>query len=45
MLDGPLPIDVSFHDEQLAVINVANGTPWYAAMLITLLINIYHLAL
>ena len=27
MLDDPLPIDDSFPDEQLAVINVANSTP------------------
>ena len=26
----PLPIDDSFPDEQLAAINVANSTPWYA---------------
>ena len=30
VLDDPLPIDDSFPDEQLAAINVANGTPWYA---------------
>ena len=30
MLDDPLPIDDSFPDEQLAAINVANSTPWYA---------------
>ena len=30
MLDDPLPIDDSFPDEQLAAINVANDTPWYA---------------
>ena len=30
MLDDPLPIDDSFPDEQLAAINVVNGTPWYA---------------
>ena len=30
VLDGPLPIDDSFPDEQLAAINVANGTHWYA---------------
>ena len=30
VLDDPLPIDDSFPDEQLAGINVANGTPWYA---------------
>ena len=30
MLDAPLPIDYSFPDEQLATINVANSTSWYA---------------
>ena len=30
VLDDPLPIDDSFSDEQLATINVANSTPWYA---------------
>ena len=30
MLDDPLPIDDSFPDEQLAAINVAHNTPWYA---------------
>ena len=30
VLDDPLPIDDSFPDEQLAVINVAHNTPWYA---------------
>ena len=29
VLDDPLPIDDSVTDEQLATINVANGTPWY----------------
>ena len=28
--DDPLPIDDSFPDEQLAAINVAPSTPWYA---------------
>ena len=28
--DDPLPIDDSFPDEQLATINVAHSTPWYA---------------
>ena len=28
--DDPLTIDDSFPDEQLAAINVANSTPWYA---------------
>ena len=30
VLDDPLPIDDSFRDEQLAAINVAHSTPWYA---------------
>ena len=28
-LDDQLPIDDSFPDEQLAVINVSHNTPWY----------------
>ena len=30
VFDDPLPIDDSFPDEQLAAINVAHSTPWYA---------------
>ena len=30
ILDDPLPIDDSFPDEQLAVINASYNTPWYA---------------
>ena len=30
VLDDPLPINDSFPDEQLATINVAHNTPWYA---------------
>ena len=45
MLDDPLPIHDNFPDEQLAAINFAHSTPWYADLLITLLLNIYHLAL
>ena len=30
VLDDPLPIDDSFPDEQLAAINVAHSTSWYA---------------
>ena len=30
VLDDPLPIDDSFPDEQLAVINASRNTPWYA---------------
>ena len=28
--DDPLPIDDSFPDEQLAIINASRKTPWYA---------------
>ena len=30
VLDDPLPTDDSFPDKQLAAINVAHNTPWYA---------------
>ena len=30
VLDDPLPIDDSFPDEQLAVINASHTAPWYA---------------
>ena len=30
VLDDPLPIDDSFPDEQLAVINASHNAPWYA---------------
>ena len=30
VLDDPLSIDDSFHDEQLAVINASHTAPWYA---------------
>src|SRR6187399_2500412 len=30
ILDDPQPIDDSFHDEQLAVINTSRTAPWYA---------------
>ena len=30
MLDDPLPIDDSFPDEQLNVINTSHTAPWYA---------------
>ena len=43
VLDDPLPIDDSFPDEQLNVINASRTAPWYADMLITLLLNLYHL--
>ena len=29
ILDEPLPIDDSFPDEQLVVINASHNTPWY----------------
>ena len=29
MLDDPLPIDDSFPDEQLVVVNASRTTPWY----------------
>jgi hypothetical protein len=29
VLDDPLPIDDSFPDEQLAVINASRTAPWY----------------
>ena len=44
VLDDPLPIDDSFPDEQLIVINVSHNTPCMLTMLITLLLNLYHLA-
>ena len=30
ILDDPLPVDDSFLDEQLVVINACHNTPWYA---------------
>ena len=30
ILEGPLPIEDSFPDEQLAVINASHSAPWYA---------------
>ena len=30
VLDDPLPIDDSFPDEQLAVVNASRTPPWYA---------------
>ena len=45
VFDDPLPIDDSFPDEQLAAINVAHNTLGMLTMLITLFLNIYHLAL
>ena len=43
VLDDPLPINDSFPDEQLAVVNASRTAPWYVIMLITLLLNIYRL--
>ena len=43
VLDDPLPIDCSFLDEQLAIINASRSDPCYVDMLITLLLNLYHL--
>ena len=43
VLDDPLPIDDSFPDEQLNVINASHTAPWYLIMLITLFLNLYHL--
>ena len=43
VLDDPLPIDDSFPDEQLAVINASRTAPWYVIILITFLLNLYHL--
>ena len=43
VLDDPLPIDDSFPDEQLAVINASHTALWYAEYAIILLLNLYHL--
>src|SRR5215216_4108821 len=44
VLDDPLPIDDSFPDEQLVVINASRNTPYgMLIMLVTLLLNLYHL--
>ena len=43
VLDDPQPIDDSFLDEQLNVINASHTAPWYLIMLITLLLNLYRL--
>ena len=43
VLDDPLPIDDSFPDEQLAVINASLPLHGMLIMLITLLLNLYHL--
>ena len=45
VLDDPLPIDDSFPDEQLAVINGSRTAHGMLIMLITWLLNIYPLAL
>ena len=43
VLDDPLPIDDSFADEKLAIINASHTAPWLLIMLIILLLNLYHL--
>ena len=43
VLDDPLPIDDTFPDDQLAVINASRTAPWDVIMLITLLLNSYLL--
>ena len=43
VLDDPLPIDDSFPDEQLNVMNACRTAPGMLIMLITLLLNLYHL--
>ena len=43
ILDDRLPIDDSFPDEQLAVINASRTAPWYADYVIISLLNLYHL--
>ena len=43
VLDDPLPIDESFRDEQLAVINASRMLHGMLIMLITLLLDFYHL--
>src|SRR4051812_45107198 len=39
----PLPIDVSFLDEQLNVINTSRSTPWYADYANYIVANLYTL--
>ena len=45
VLDNLLPIDDSFPDEQLAVINASRTAPWYANYANYMLLNSYHLVL
>ena len=45
LTDDPLPIDDSFPDEQLAAMNLLIVLLGMLTMLITLLLNTYHLAL
>ena len=45
VLDDPLPIDDSFPDEELAAIMLLTVLLGMLTMLITLLLNIYHLTL
>ena len=43
ILDDPLPIDDSFPDEQLNVINASHTAPWYADYANYIVVNSYHL--
>ena len=42
-LDDPLPIDDSFPDEQLDVINASHTSPWYADYANYIVAKLYHL--
>ena len=43
VLDDPLPIDDSFPDEKLAVINASHTAPWYADYANYIVAKLYHL--
>ena len=43
VLDDPLPIDDSFPDEQLNVINTSRAAPWYADYANYIVAKLYHL--
>ena len=43
VLDDPLPIDDSFPNEQLAIINASRTAPWYADYANYIVVNLYHL--
>ena len=43
VLDEPLPIDDSFPDEQLNVINASRTAPWYADYANYIVAKFYHL--